>query len=288
MSSEQSLRLALPKGRMFDGVERLLADAGVIVRTASRAYRPTISGAAMEAKMLKPQNIIEMLDMGTRDLGFAGADWVKELGANLVELLDTELDPVWLVVAAPHKLLQDGALPPRKLTVASEYAKLTADWQQQRGRQDVFVRSFGSTEVFPSEDADYILDITSTGATLDANGLTIVEKIFHSSTRLYASRNAMQDPQKSKKIQDFCLVLQSVLEGRRRVMVEANVPPEKLPEVMQIFPAMKQPTVANLLGDQGYAIKSVVEKKQVIDLIPALKAAGACDIIITNLAKVVL
>jgi ATP phosphoribosyltransferase-like protein len=136
-----------------------------------------------------------------------------------------------------------------------------------------------------------MLDITSTGADPGyANGLPIDGEDYSvAPRRLYAGRNAVQDPRKSKKIEDFCSVLRSVSEGRRRVMVEANVPPEKLPEVMQIFPAMKQPTVANLLGDQGYAIKSVVEKKQVqLTLIPALKAARLLTLSVANLAKLVL
>lgn len=287
MKETSKLRLALPKGRMFDGTALLLADAGMNIKTATRGYRPRISGMDIEAKILKPQNIIEMLDAGTRDIGFAGADWVQELGADLVELLDTGMDTVHLVVAAPPALLVDGQLPQRVLTVASEYVNLTAAWQASAQRADKFVRSFGSTEVFPPEDADYILDIASTGATLEANGLKVIEVIKESSTRLYASLRAMQEHAKAMQIRDFCLVVESVLEGRRRVMVEANVPSECLERVMQIFPAMRKPTIANLSGDQGFAVKAAVERQQILMLIPALKAAGACDIVITNLAKVV-
>ena len=57
-----------------------------------RGYRPTVSLAGFEAKILKPQNIVEMLHAGSRDVGFAGADWVAELGAELQEMLDTRLE----------------------------------------------------------------------------------------------------------------------------------------------------------------------------------------------------
>src|SRR5919198_340424 len=96
-----SFRLGLPKGRMEQGVLNLLADAGIRVRPSARGYRPEVSLPGAEAKMLKPQNIVEMLALGSRDAGFAGADWVAELqgegGAGVVELLDTGLDPVQLV-----------------------------------------------------------------------------------------------------------------------------------------------------------------------------------------------
>jgi ATP phosphoribosyltransferase len=84
-----TIQLALPKGRMEQGVLQLLNDAGIKVKASSRGYRPMISLPDFDTKVLKPQNIVEMLDVGSRDIGFAGADWVDELNAEVVELLDT-------------------------------------------------------------------------------------------------------------------------------------------------------------------------------------------------------
>src|SRR6185436_737005 len=147
-----ALKLALPKGRMQQGVLALLADAGIGVRVGERGYRPALSLPGVEAKVLKPQNIVEMLHVGSRDAGFAGADWVAELGADVVELLDTGLDPVRLVAAAPAALLESGALPQRELVVASEFERLSQRWIESRGIRAKFVRSYGATEVFPPED----------------------------------------------------------------------------------------------------------------------------------------
>ena len=99
-----TLRLALPKGRMQEAVLALLADAGIRVTPTARGYRPAVSLSDCEAKILKHQNIVEMLELGSRDVGFAGADWVEELDADVVELLDTGLDPVSVVAAAPTGL----------------------------------------------------------------------------------------------------------------------------------------------------------------------------------------
>src|SRR2546430_2081764 len=127
------LRLALPKGRMEQAVLTLLGDAGIRIRPGARGYRPEVSLPGTEAKILKPQNIVEMLSLGSRDLGFAGADWVAELEANVVELLDTGLDPVQVVAAAPQELLENGALPARPLVVAWEYERLARRWVAARG-----------------------------------------------------------------------------------------------------------------------------------------------------------
>ena len=116
---------------MERSVLELLAAAGIRIRTDARAYRPQLSIAGFETKLLKPQNIVGMLAEGSRDLGFAGADWVAETGADLVELLDTGLDPVRIVVAAPSGSIENGALrqpADRPLIVASEYGRLARGW----------------------------------------------------------------------------------------------------------------------------------------------------------------
>ena len=281
------LRLGLPKGRMESGVLKLLSDAGISVTPTARGYRPAVSLTDTEAKILKPQNIVEMLMLGSRDVGFAGADWVQEMGADVVELLDTELDPVHVVAAAPQTLLEAGELPRRRLVVASEYERLTVDWIESRGLEAAFVKSFGATEVFPPEDADLIVDNTATGLTLEANGLVVVDKLMASSTRLYACPHALTDKIKRPRIEDLQLLLQSVLDARRRVMVEVNAPADKLAAVVALLPCMREATVSPLYHNSGYAVKAAVPREQLPQVIPAVKAAGGSDVVVTALAQIV-
>ena len=281
------LRLALPKGRMQHRVSALLADAGLPVRASGRAYRPTIAAGCFNAKILKPQNIIEMLAADSRDIGFAGADWVGELGADVTELLDTGLDPVQLVAAAPAELLEDDQLPQRRLSIATEYPRLTAEWVR-RSKLDVqIVRSFGATEVFPPDDADLIVDNTATGATLAANGLEIVATLLTSSTRLYANPRALADRNRRAAIEGFTMLLASVLEARSRVMFEVNVSADQLEAVCTALPCMREPTIASLHGDAGFAVKAAVSRNLLPDLIPRIKALGGSDIVIATLSQIV-
>lgn len=289
-SNSSVLQLALPKGRMQQGVITLLADAGIAVTSAERGYRPRVSLPGVEAKLLKPQNILEMLTLGTRDIGFAGADWAAELGADVVEVLDTGLDPVRLVAAAPKALLAGGELPLRPLVVVSEYQRIAGSWIQARGMGDKFVRSYGATEVFPPEDADIIIDVAASGATLEANALGVVEEVLRSSTRLFASRSAWADASKRSRIEDLALLLRSVLEARRRVMLEVNVGEAELAGVIACLPCMKRPTVSRLAGpdgDAGYAVKAAVLRENLALLIPLLKQRGGSDVVISPLSQVV-
>jgi len=287
-SDTPCLRLGLPKGRMHDGVITLLHDAGIRVANTARGYRPSITLAGCEVKILKPQNIVEMLHAGSRDLGFAGADWVAELDGRLVELVDTGLDPVRVVAAAPRTILDaDGELPARHLVVASEYERLTRRWIDQRDLDATFVHSYGATEVFPPEDADLIVDNTATGSTLEANGLDVVDELMGSSTRLYANEAALDDPERREIIDRLVLLIRSVLEARKRVMVEVNVSAERLPALLEVLPCMRQPTISTLAGDEGFAVKAAVPRTELPDVIPKLTECGGTDVVVTRLDQIV-
>jgi ATP phosphoribosyltransferase len=281
------LELALPKGRMQTGVVRLLEEAGVSVSIPERSYRPSVSLRGVGAKLLKPQNIVEMLDLGSRDVGFAGADWVAELEADVVELLDTELDPVRIVAAAPKALLCEGELPKRRLVIASEYQRLSERWIAARGLDAQLLRSYGATEVFPPEDADCIVDNSATGSTLRDNGLEVIDELMRSSTRLYASPRALDVTAKRDAIERLVLLVRSVLDARKRVMLELNVSHEVLERVVAVLPCMREPTIAPLLSGGGYAVKAAVPRTQLPELIVELKARGACDIVVSKLSQIV-
>ena len=222
-----------------------------------------------------------MLAAGSRDAGFAGADWVAELEADVIELLDTQLDPVQIVAAAP------GELPDRRIVVASEYERLARAWIAERRLAADFVRSYGATEVFPPEDADVIIDNTATGSTLEANGLRVVEVLMQSSTRLYANPRALDDAPRRRRVEDLVLLLRSVLDARQRVMLEVNASAECLNAVVAALPAMRRATVAPLFGNNGYAVKAAVPRDALPIVIPAVKAAGGTDVVVSRLAQIV-
>jgi len=281
------LRLGLPKGRMQAEVFRLLADAGLPAKLDERGYRPCL-GETFEAKLMKPQNIVEALETGSRDVGFAGADWAAELRSGAVELLDTGLDPVSLVAAAPAALLAEGRLPTgRRLVVASEYESITAEWMSRNAPDAVFVRSYGATESFPPEDADIIVDNRASGSTLRANGLVVIDTIMSSSTRLYASREALPDPSRREAAESLALVLGAVLEARSRVMVEVNVPAARLAELSAALPCLRAPTVCPLEGGGAFAVRVAAPRSGLAALIPEIRRRGGTDIVVTELAQLV-
>ncbi len=149
------------------------------------------------------------------------------------------------------------------------------------------MRSYGATEVFPPEDADVIIDNTATGSTLEANGLRVVEVLMQSSTRLYANPRALDDATRRRRVEDLVLLLRSVLDARQRVMLEVNASAECLNAVVAALPAMRRATVAPLFGNNGYAVKAAVPRDALPVVIPAVKAAGGTDVVVSRLAQIV-
>ncbi|MFG0298584.1 MAG: ATP phosphoribosyltransferase [Phycisphaerales bacterium JB047] len=286
-SNENTIKLAIPKGRMYEGVAKLMGDAGIKIRTSSRDYRPTLSLPGFDVKILKPRAVIEMIDIGARDIGFAGEDWVREDDADLVELLDTGMDRVRLVAAIPERLDELDLLHRDGAIIASEYVRLTQRWIETKGYDAKLIRSYGATEVLPPEDADCIIDNTATGATLEANNLRIIDELMVSTTRLYASKPAMDNPVKREQIERFTLLVRSVLEARVRVMLELNVSNENLARVIEVLPCMRTPTVAPMHNDTGFAVKVAVPREQLTQVIPLIKQRGGTDIIVTNPGQIV-
>lgn len=281
------LKMVIPKGRIYGNVVRLLNDAGFGVEVDERAYVPRIDDPEIEAKIMKPQNVPRLLELGSHDVGFTGHDWVIETGAQIAEIIDLEFDRVKIVAAMPESFTNLD-LTQKKIVVASEYEQIAKKYLEQKKYQYILLRTFGATEVFPPDDADMIIDNVSTGRTLNEHNLTIIDTILESSTRFYANQAALNEPWKREKIEEMKMIFQAVLDARQRVMLEMNVPKEKLEEIVKFLPCMRSPTVAPLYGEQGYAVKIAVKKQEVVKLIPLLKKYGATDILEYDFRKVVL
>jgi ATP phosphoribosyltransferase len=206
----------------------------------------------------------------------------------VVSVFDTGLDPVRLVAAAPEVMLINKELPKRHLIIATEYVSLTSAWIAKRGLDAEVLHVSGSTEVFPPDDADMIVDNTATGTTLDANRLTIIDTLTSSSTHLCVHRSVLDNPVQKRAVDNMILLLRSALEARNKVVLEFNVTAAALDSVVKFLPSMKTPTINSLFGpDGGFAVKVVVPRSDVPQLLPKIKASGGSDILVSQLSQVV-
>ncbi len=282
----KKLKIAIPKGRLFDKVQNLLKDSGYTISPNGRNYRPYIDDPEIEVKMLKPQNIPKLVELGSQDIAFTGHDWVVEEKADVVELIDLGFNPVTLVAAIPEELDLE-KLSKKKIRLVSQYENISQNYLKELGADYIFIKSYGATEVFLPEDADMMVDNTETGRTIRENNLKVVKELLKSSTRIIANKKSLEDPFKKKKINDMLTVIKSVLDAENRVVIEMNVPSKLVNEIIPTLPSMKAPTVSKLDGDAGYAVKIAVMRKEVRELIPRLKEKGVTDVLVFNLEKVI-
>lgn len=280
------LRVVIPKGRIHDKVVELLAEAGINLQRSDRSYRPLVSDPEIEVKIMKPQNIPQLVQLGRHDVGFTGYDWITETRADVAEIMDLGFDPVRVIAAVPKESIGLD-WKNRRIVVVSEYENISRAYLDQQGYDYVFLRTFGASEAFPPDDADMIIDNTETGQTLEEHHLVSVAEIIESSTRFIANHACLRDTWKQDKIEKMRLLFTAILDARDRVMLEMNVPANRLEEIVRVLPCMRSPTVAPLFGDQGYAVKIAVKKSETARLIPCLKRIGATDILEYELKKVI-
>lgn len=291
----EKLKILLPKGRIYENVNALFAGAGINIRVPERSYRPFVNQDDLDVKIMKPQNIGKLLELGAHDCGFTGLDWTIETNADVEKIMELHFDKVNIVAAVPNEI-DDTMLRQKRIIVATEYENIAKEWLKTAGYNAFVVRTYGATEVFPPDDADMIIDNTSTGRTLKENGLRIVDTLMTSGTCMFASHEAMKNEQKRKKILELKMLFEGVLDAREMVMLEMNVSSDDFSRLVGALPSMKSPTVSPLYTQNedsnqpqksGYAVKIAVKRKDVPILLPRLKNLGATDILEYELRKVI-
>lgn len=289
----EKLKILLAKGRIYESVYELLSDVGISIYLPDRTYFPITNQDDLAFQVVKPQIVSNLLAGNKADVGFSGKDWVYENGVqdSVEEILDLGFDGVRIVAAVPDTVDYD-ALLKSPVTIATEYQNLSRKWVQDKKIQGTIFRTWGTSEGFVQDTEDSIaqilIDNTSTGSSLHANHLKIVDTLMESSTRMYASKEALKEPAKKQKIMELKMLFQTVLNARSRVMLEMNVSKEKFDALVKGLPSMKSPTVSTLFGGDGYAIKIAVKKSEVPTLLPKLQSLGACDIVEYELRKVMI
>jgi ATP phosphoribosyltransferase len=289
------LSLVLPKGSLEKATMALFDAADLTVRRASdRDYRAQIDDPRIErVRVLRPQEIPTYLEQGLFDLGITGRDWITETDADVVSLGELKYskatsNPVRVIMAVPEDApWQRVSDLPEGVRISTEFPEMTRRFLDRHGVKATVVPSYGATEAKVPDIVDAIVDLTETGSSLRKNGLRILDTLLTSYTELVANRAAYEDPRKRAAMEDVALLLQGAIRARGNVLLKLNVSTDDLQAVLDIMPAMSSPTVTSLAGGEQRAVESVVAKRGVNTLIPALKAAGARDILEIPISKIV-
>ena len=288
------LRLVLPKGSLEAATFDLFDAADLTVKRSSQVdYRASIADPRVdEVRILRPQEIPVYVAEGLFDIGITGRDWIEETSSTVQSLgklnySKASSDPVRIVLAvANDSKFQKVQDLPAGVRVTSEYPRLTERFFAEHKISADVRLSYGASEAKVPDIADCVVDITETGRALRAAGLRIIDTILTSHTEFIANPAAYADPKKRHAMEQLLTLLQGSLEARGKVLVKLNVSDACYAAVLKVLPAAKSPTVSKLASGD-WAVESVVEKRAVNTVIPALKDAGATDILELPISKII-
>jgi len=288
------LNVVLPKGSLEKATLELFAAADLPVnRSSSVDYQATIDDPRIESvRILRPQEIPTYVSEGLFDIGITGRDWVNETGAVVESLGELKYSkntskPIRMVVAvAGDSPAESVADLPQGVRVQTEYLESTRQYFESKGIEANIRLSYGATEAKIPDIADCVVEITETGRALRAAGLKVIDTILTSYTEVVANPVSYADPEKRKAMDQIMTLLNGVLDARGKVLLKLNVAPENKDAVLAVLPSMKSPTINDLSGG-GFAVETVIEKKSVNLVIPALREAGATDLLEMPISKIV-
>jgi ATP phosphoribosyltransferase len=284
------VRLAVPnKGRIaapiIDLVEKSglhLAEAGEQRRLITKTLDPHV-----EILFARPVDIPEYVATGAADLGITGHDMVIERGSDVEELLDLQSGRAKLVLAVHEDSSITKATQVAGLKVATEFPAITRAYFKKQNVDVNVVLVGGACEATPHLGiADAIIDLSSSGTTLKSNRLRVIDEVMVTSTRLIANRESIRT--KKEKIDEIHLALESVIRARGQCYLMMNVKRTSLDAVRRLLPGLSGPTIMDVASSEGLvAVHAVVNEERVYMLINQLKRAGAKDILVMAIQRMI-
>ena len=287
------LKLGIPKGSLENATIDLFRRAGFHITTSSRSYFPAIDDPEIECMLIRAQEMARYVEDGVLDAGLTGRDWVEENEAQVHTVCDLiyakqSFGKVRWVLAVPEASPIRSVKDLEGKIVATELVATTKRYLAANSVKAKVEFSWGATEVKPPELADAIVEVTETGSSLRANKLRIIETVLESNTQLIANVDAWKDEWKRHKLQDIQMLLDGAINALGKVGLMLNVSRDCLQAVLDVLPALKNPTISQLSQGDWLAVNTILDESTVRTIIPRLKKAGAEGIVEYPLNKIVM
>lgn len=278
-----TFRIGIPsKGRLAEVAAELLNEAGLNFRRQERSLFARVRELPLEVAFLRTEDIPVLCAEGAIDLGITGSDLVAESAAQVVERLGLGVGHCRLAVCVPeHAQIEH----PRQLSgmrVATSFPRCTQQYLEQHGTAVHLVTIRGSVEVMVALGvADAIVDLVETGSTLAANHLRVLDEIGRYQTVLIQNPS-QRDPLLADRV---VRRLEGVVIARSYSLLEYNIPRARLREAEQITPGFNSPTVSALEDPEWCAVRVMVKRQEVIEIMERLEAIGANAVLETRIAN---
>ena len=285
---KKKLHIAVQKsGRLHNESLKLLNDCGISIDNGKDQLKAIARNFPLEIFYLRNGDIPQYLRDGVVDIAIIGENLLVEKGDDISIKEKLGFSKCRVSIAIPKEDTYKGIETLTGKKIATSYPNTVKGFLAEKGIEAELHIINGSVEIAPNIGlSDVVCDIVSSGSTLFKNNLKEVEVLFKSEAVLAASSTL--DVEKNDILKKLQFRIQSVLKGRQSKYILMNVPNESIDKISTILPVLKSPTVLPLAEPGWSSLHSVVNEGTFWEVIDELKAAGAQDILVCPVEKMVL
>jgi ATP phosphoribosyltransferase len=290
INGEGRLKLAIQRnGRLTDDTLKLLRSIGLEFESYGQRLFSVCRNFPLSILYGRDDDIPEYVGLGTVDLGIVGRNLIYEEAVEVDELEPLGFGFCSLVVAvlrdSPYQTIDDVT----NVKLATSYPNSARRYFRELGVDPEIITLSGSVEVAPGLGlSEAIVELTATGSTLILNDLRQIGTILESQAVLVANRDAMNDPERRANIDRLLMRIRAVRAARRYKYVMMNAPEAALPAIREVVPGLKAPTIIPLAVEGWVAVHTAIEEDAFWESIERLRAAGASEILVSSLDKLLL
>lgn len=274
--TSQTLRIAVPnKGTLSEAAVSMLVEAGYAGRRDLRALTVPDPRNNAEFFYLRPRDIATYVGSGALDVGITGRDLLADSETDALEIEPLGFGHSTFRFAGPSSITDVGQLS--GLRVATSYPRLVEDFLSRHGVTASIVRLDGAVEsAVRLGVADAVADVVSTGATLEAQGLSIFGPIILESEAVLISARA-----DLAGIETLRQRLHGVWVAQQYVLMDYDLPLALIDKASAITPGLESPTVSPLRDPEWVAVRAMVPRNDSNLVMDQLYALGARAILVS-------
>jgi ATP phosphoribosyltransferase len=279
----ENLRIGIPsKGRLAEMASQLLIEAGLKFRRQDRSLFARVRDVPIEITFLRTDDIPVLCAEGAIDMGITGGDLIVESGVELNTRLSLGMGNWRLSICVPDDSAIKKPTDLANRRIATSFPHVTQKYLDQHKITAHIVQLTGSVEVMISLGiADAIVDLVETGSTLAANRLMVLDDIGRYEAVLVQNKTTQHTQLADRVVRR----LEGIVIARSYSLLEYNVPEAKLREAEKITPGFESPTVNRLEEAGWFAVRAMVKRGQIIEIMEQLEALGATAILETTITN---
>jgi len=281
LSDNSKLRFAVPgKGRLREPSIEMLRKAGYSFRASGRNLYATCTSADIVFIFVRADDIPVLVHQGVVDLGITGSDLVIERRADVASIMPLGFGRCRLCVAVRNSFEDKELKSLQGKNIATSFPVMTGDYFAAQGVDVNCIEMNGSVEIMVGLSlADAIVDIVETGDSLRDNDLRVFSDIGRYEATLISRASLAEDP----RVLQVKRRIQGILVASQYSMLEYNIRENLLKQAEAITPGFESPTVSRLDQENWLAVKVMVKKNEVVQVMDGLEKLGATAILETEI-----